>query len=142
MRSSTHNDSNIAPPRAKSAVPAATRRRVLGKIRIFNDHPFRYAIIYWRAKKIYYKERVTMMTSYDTRGTCAKRIDLDIEDGVIKDVRFHGGCNGNLQGIAALVTGMDAREAAGRLRGIRCGHRPTSCPDQLAEAITTSLMSA
>jgi uncharacterized protein (TIGR03905 family) len=78
---------------------------------------------------------ISLKTTYITRGTCASGIDLDVENGILKDVRFHGGCDGNLQGIAALVKGMDAAEAARRLRGIRCGHRPTSCPDQLARAI-------
>jgi uncharacterized protein (TIGR03905 family) len=80
-----------------------------------------------------------MLTTYYTKGTCASRIDLDIEDGVIKDVLFHGGCDGNLKGLAALVRGMDAGAAARKLRGIRCGPRPTSCPDQLALAIDKSL---
>jgi uncharacterized protein (TIGR03905 family) len=76
-----------------------------------------------------------MDISYATSGTCASKIDVSVEDGILTDVRFHGGCDGNLQGIAALVKGMRADEVAGRLRGIRCGRRPTSCPDQLARAI-------
>jgi uncharacterized protein (TIGR03905 family) len=76
-----------------------------------------------------------MDISYDTSGTCAFRIDVSVEDGILTDVRFHGGCDGNLKGIASLVKGMKADEAASRLRGIRCGKRSTSCPDQLARAI-------
>jgi uncharacterized protein (TIGR03905 family) len=80
-----------------------------------------------------------MKTVYTTSGTCAKRIELDIEDGIVKNVRFAGGCDGNAKGIARLVEGADARAAADKLRGICCGHRNTSCPDQLARAIDESL---
>jgi uncharacterized protein (TIGR03905 family) len=73
------------------------------------------------------------------RGTCAERIDVEIEDGILKSVKFTDGCHGNLQGIARLVEGMDAREAAEKLRGIRCGRRATSCPDQLSKAIEENL---
>ena len=76
-----------------------------------------------------------MKTVFKTSGTCAKAIELELENGVINSVRFSGGCDGNLQGISKLVVGMDALEAANRLRGIRCGFRNTSCPDQLAQAI-------
>ncbi|MDR1589744.1 MAG: TIGR03905 family TSCPD domain-containing protein [Oscillospiraceae bacterium] len=76
-----------------------------------------------------------MDIAYTTSGTCAYRIDVKVEDGILADVRFYGGCNGNLKGITELVKGMRADEAAERLRGIRCGGRPTSCPDQLARAI-------
>lgn len=80
-----------------------------------------------------------MKIEYRTRGTCAEGILLDIEDGIIAEARFVGGCHGNTQGIAALVRGSDAREVAERLRGIRCGRRDTSCPDQLAQAIDAAL---
>lgn len=76
-----------------------------------------------------------MTYEYRTRGVCSRKIMFDIEDGLIKNVRFEGGCNGNLQGIGALVEGMDAEEAVRRLSGIRCGMKNTSCPDQLAAAI-------
>jgi len=72
---------------------------------------------------------------YKTSGTCSRYIDLEIEDGIIKSVEFEGGCSGNTQGVAKLVTGMDAAEAAKRLSGIKCGFKGTSCPDQLAKAI-------
>jgi len=62
-------------------------------------------------------------------------IDVEVEDGVIKDVQFSGGCDGNLQGVSRLVTGMNAADAIERLRGIRCGRKETSCPDQLAKAL-------
>lgn len=72
---------------------------------------------------------------YKTKGTCSTSIDVDLKDGVIDSVKFTGGCNGNLQGISALVKGMKPEEAISRLKGIRCGFKPTSCPDQLAHAL-------
>lgn len=76
-----------------------------------------------------------MKYSYKTQGTCSSQINLDVEDGVINSVEFFGGCNGNLQGIARLVQGMKCKEAIERLEGIKCGFKPTSCPDQLAQAL-------
>ena len=72
---------------------------------------------------------------YKTKGTCSNMIDVELKDGVIDSVKFTGGCNGNLQGISALVKGMKPEEAISRLKGIRCGFKPTSCPDQLAHAL-------
>lgn len=72
---------------------------------------------------------------YQTKGTCASAIDIDVKDGIIESVKFTGGCNGNLQGISALVKGMKVEDAISRLKGIRCGFKPTSCPDQLARAL-------
>jgi len=76
-----------------------------------------------------------MKKAFRTKGTCAKTIDVEVEDGIIKDVWFSGGCDGNLQGVSRLVTGMNAADAIERLRGIRCGRKDTSCPDQLAKAL-------
>ena len=77
-----------------------------------------------------------MTYSYKTHGTCSRRIDFDIDDdNTVHNVHFTGGCNGNLQGISALVKGMKPEEAISRLKGIRCGFKPTSCPDQLAHAL-------
>ena len=73
--------------------------------------------------------------SYRTRGVCSGRIDVAIDGNLISSVRFLGGCSGNTQGIAALVVGMETEEAIRRLRGIRCGGKSTSCPDQLANAL-------
>ena len=73
--------------------------------------------------------------TYQTRGVCSRSIDVEIEDGIIQSVVYHGGCSGNTQGIGALVRGMRAEDAADRLEGIRCGFKPTSCPDQLARAL-------
>lgn len=78
-----------------------------------------------------------MKYSYRTSGTCSSQIDLEVEDGILKDVCFTGGCNGNLKGISALVKGMKVEEVISRLEGIRCGNKPTSCPDQLCQALKT-----
>lgn len=72
---------------------------------------------------------------YKTKGTCSSSINIEVKDGVIESVQFVGGCNGNLQGISALVKGMKVEDAIAKLEGIRCGMRPTSCPDQLAQAL-------
>ena len=80
-----------------------------------------------------------MHYEYKTKGTCSSRILFDIEDGKLKNVEYIGGCSGNLQGISKLLVGMDAREAISRMRGIRCGFKPTSCPDQLSKAIEECL---
>ena len=76
---------------------------------------------------------------YKTKGTCSTQIELDINDGLIRNVRFTGGCNGNLQGISKLVEGMKAEEAISKLRGIKCGFKSTSCPDQLSYAIEQAM---
>lgn len=73
--------------------------------------------------------------TYQTKGTCSTSIDVEVEDGKIKFVQFFGGCNGNLKGISSLVTGMEVDDAISKLKGIRCGFKPTSCPDQLAHAL-------
>ena len=78
------------------------------------------------------------MYSYKTQGTCSVEIHFDIENGKIHNVGFIGGCHGNLQGISRLVEGMDADEVIARLEGIRCGMKPTSCPDQLCQAIKSA----
>lgn len=80
-----------------------------------------------------------MTYTYATSGTCAKQIDFELDGNIIKNVVFLGGCNGNLKGIAKLVEGMTAEEAIQRLRGICCGSKTTSCPDQLAIALTAAL---
>ncbi|MDE6212449.1 MAG: TIGR03905 family TSCPD domain-containing protein [Lachnospiraceae bacterium] len=72
---------------------------------------------------------------YQPKGVCSKAIDVEVEEGIIKSVKFTGGCNGNTQGISKLVVGMKAEEAISRLRGIKCGFKNTSCPDQLACAL-------
>ena len=76
-----------------------------------------------------------MQFEYKTKGTCSQMIFFDVEDGKVYNVRFMGGCNGNLQGIGKLVEGMEIDEVIRRIDGINCGAKPTSCPDQLATAL-------
>ena len=76
-----------------------------------------------------------MKSVYKTSGTCSTYIALNVEDGILKDVTFQGGCNGNLQGISKLVKGMPVDEIISKLEGISCGGRLTSCPDQLCQAL-------
>ena len=76
-----------------------------------------------------------MAYEYKTKGTCSQKILFDIRDGKVRDVEFISGCPGNTQGLAVLVEGMDVDEVITRLKGIRCGRKPTSCPDQLALAL-------
>ena len=80
-----------------------------------------------------------MEFTYKPKGVCSKLMELDIEDGKIKSLKVTGGCSGNLQGISRLVEGMEIREAISRMEGIRCGFKPTSCPDQLAKALKQCL---
>ena len=78
-----------------------------------------------------------MKTVYETQGTCSKAIELDVDDatGIINSVQFYGGCPGNTLGISQVVRGMKAEDVINKLEGIRCGMKPTSCPDQLACAL-------
>ena len=76
-----------------------------------------------------------MQYSDTTKGTCAQRIDFDVDDGIVSHVRFVGGCSGNTQGVAKLVEGMKVEDVIAKLEGIRCGYKATSCPDQLAKAL-------
>lgn len=76
------------------------------------------------------------MYTFETSGVCTKKITFDIEDNKIKEVNFQGGCPGNLQGISKLVIGMEIEEVIKRLKGITCGPKSTSCPDQLAIALS------
>ncbi len=79
---------------------------------------------------------------YKTSGTCSKMVILDIEDDVVTDCKFVGGCAGNTLGVASLVIGMKTEDVVERLKGIKCGFKPTSCPDQLAKAIEAAIASA
>jgi len=76
---------------------------------------------------------------YNTRGTCSRRVIVDVDDGIITDCSFVSGCPGNTHGVAELVKGMRAEEAIQRLKGIKCGMKSTSCPDQLARALEEAL---
>ena len=82
------------------------------------------------------------MYQYKTKGTCSQMICFDLEDNKIRNVKFMGGCNGNLKGIASLVEGMEMDEAITRLEGITCGMKKTSCPDQLAQALKAAKTNA
>lgn len=77
--------------------------------------------------------------TYRPRGVCSRKIEVELDGGVIRRVAFTGGCNGNTTGVSRLVEGMTAEEAIHRLRGIRCGLKPTSCPDQLSIALDLAL---
>ncbi|MDO4327283.1 MAG: TIGR03905 family TSCPD domain-containing protein [bacterium] len=72
---------------------------------------------------------------FKTQGVCSRGITFDVKDNKVVNVVFNGGCSGNTQGVARLIDGMDIDEAISRLDGIKCGPRPTSCPDQLARAL-------
>lgn len=76
-----------------------------------------------------------MQYVYKTKGTCSQRILFEINDGIVNNVEFIGGCNGNLKGISKLVEGMPVDEVIEKIEGIHCGFKPTSCPDQLAKAL-------
>ena len=76
-----------------------------------------------------------MRYSYKTNGTCSRQIDFEVENGIVTEVSFMGGCNGNLKGISALCKGMKVDDVIERLKGIKCGFKNTSCPAQLAEAL-------
>ena len=76
---------------------------------------------------------------YKTKGTCSTQIEVEVSDGIVKSVKFTQGCPGNTQGVARLVEGMKAEDAIEKLRGIQCGSRGTSCPDQLSYAIEEAL---
>ena len=80
-----------------------------------------------------------MTYTYQPRGVCSRKMTVELDDGIIRDVRIEGGCSGNLQGISRLVIGIPAREAIQRMKGIRCGGKPSSCPDQLALALEQAL---
>ncbi len=77
--------------------------------------------------------------TYTPRGVCSAKIEFEIDDGIVKNVNFTRGCNGNTQGISKLVEGMSAKEVIKRLKGTNCGGRGTSCPDQLARALEEAL---
>ena len=86
----------------------------------------------------YFNEKERKMV-YQTVGTCSQRIVFDVEGDVVKNVQFVGGCHGNTQGVAALVEGMKVEDVISKLKGIKCGMRPTSCPDQLARALEAAV---
>ena len=79
-----------------------------------------------------------MTIQYTPRGVCSRAFTIQVEDGAIRSVQIVGGCDGNLKGISSLLLGMPVDEAVRRMEGIRCGNKPTSCPDQIAQALKTA----
>ncbi len=82
---------------------------------------------------------MTKTIEFKTSGTCARAINVTVEDGIVTECKFIGGCSGNTQGVSALVVGMKVEDAIKRLSGIRCGFKTTSCPDQLSIALRSAL---
>ena len=80
-----------------------------------------------------------MTITYRPKGVCSRLMRVEVEDGIIRQVEVQGGCSGNLQGISRLLVGMPVQQAIERLEGVRCGGKPTSCPDQLAKALRQAL---
>lgn len=83
-----------------------------------------------------------MKYTYKTKGTCSREINFELEDGIVKNVSFLGGCNGNLKGISKLAQGQSAESIINLLEGTKCGFKSTSCPDQLATALKEALKNA
>ncbi|NBI68164.1 TIGR03905 family TSCPD domain-containing protein [Pseudoflavonifractor sp. 60] len=80
-----------------------------------------------------------MTIQYKPQGVCSRAFEIQVEDGIIQSVQVVGGCDGNLKGLSSLLKGMKVEEAIQRMEGIRCGGKPTSCPDQMAQALKTAL---
>ena len=80
-----------------------------------------------------------MTITYWPKGVCSRLMRVEVEDGIIRQVEVQGGCSGNLQGISRLLVGMPVQQAIERMEGVRCGGKPTSCPDQLAKALRQAL---
>ena len=80
-----------------------------------------------------------MTYSYKTKGTCSTQIDLELDGNVVHNVKFTGGCNGNLKGICSIVRGMKAEQVIERFENVKCGFRSTSCPDQIAKNLKKAL---
>ena len=78
-----------------------------------------------------------MFFNYQPKGVCARQMTFEVEDGIVKSLQVQGGCHGTLQGLSKLVVGMKEEDVIARLEGIRCGFKPTSCPDQMAQALKT-----
>ena len=80
-----------------------------------------------------------MTIDYTPKGVCSRHMRIQVEDGIVRSLQVEGGCNGNLQGISKLVEGMKVEDVIARLEGIHCGFKPTSCPDQLAQALKQNI---
>lgn len=83
-----------------------------------------------------------MKYTYKTKGTCSREISFELQDGIVTNISFLGGCNGNLKGVSKLAEGQRAEDIIERLEGIKCGFKPTSCPDQLATALKEAMKNA
>lgn len=83
----------------------------------------------------YVTEEIRMIINYKPTGVCSRQINIEVEDGIVKNCKFVGGCIGNTQGICALIKGMNVEDVISKLENIKCGYKPTSCPDQLAKAL-------
>jgi uncharacterized protein TIGR03905 len=94
-------------------------------------------LLYWEQKK--FRGDVVMTITYRPKGVCSRLMRVEVEDGIIRQVEVQGGCSGNLQGISRLLVGMPVQQAIERMEGVRCGGKPTSCPDQLAKALRQAL---
>ena len=79
-----------------------------------------------------------MQITYRPKGTCSRLMEIETDGGIVKSLKVVGGCDGNLKGISNLVEGMEIDEVISRLEGIRCGSKPTSCPDQIAKALKSA----
>ena len=90
-------------------------------------------------RKSYWKGALIKVVTYNTEGVCAKELGFELKDGIVSNVRFTGGCPGNLQAISALIEGMPAEEVIQKVQGITCGNKTTSCTDQLANALREKL---
>ncbi len=77
--------------------------------------------------------------THRNKGVCSSQVSFDLNDGIVSNVEFVGGCNGNLKGIGKLVEGMKAEDVIERVKGLKCGFKSTSCPDQLAAALEEAL---
>ena len=113
--------------------------RHLAKVEVASSSLVIRSIADFMSAFFYFERKLSMTYKYKTKGVCASHIELELEGEIIKNVRFIGGCSGNTQGVAALVKGMNVNEAVKRLEGIKCGFKPTSCPDQLAKALKEAL---
>lgn len=83
-----------------------------------------------------------MKYTYRTKGTCSREISFELQDGIVTNISFLGGCNGNLKGVSMLAEGQKAEDIIERLEGIKCGFKTTSCPDQLATALKEAMKNA
>ena len=116
----------------------------MGQLLIFNSIILHFSFIFYRFEYIINIHNIggDIMFVYKTQGVCSTEIHLDIQDNIIKDVQFIRGCQGNLMGISALVKNMNINDVIAKLKGIECGKKSSSCPDQLSKALEEYLKKA